>query len=94
MRNIAQPDSTVALLIEEDMRMMLAHQIAEASSCLDWLRSATASAQSQNEAKDEAPLHVLNLQRIATELAGDRVQEIYATDVEIESDIDQKLRFA
>lgn len=69
-----------ALLIHEDKRMAIAHLIAEASACLDWLRNPDASAEARFEAQMEAPLHVNRLETLVHALAGDRVHEIYAPD--------------
>jgi hypothetical protein len=60
--------------------MAFAHQIAEASACLDWLRNPDSPAEARFEAQMEAPLHVQRLEKIVHELAGNQVDEIYAPD--------------
>lgn len=80
MKFIIPPNSTAPLIINQAKRMAFAHQIAEASSCMDWLRSSAASAESINEARIEAPLHIQRLENIVRELAGDYIGEIYAPE--------------
>jgi hypothetical protein len=55
--------------------MELAHQIADAASCLDDLKRIHAPAKYA-----EVDRHVINLHTIAEQLAGERTNEIYVQD--------------
>jgi len=55
--------------------MKLAHQIADAASYLDDLKRIHAQAECA-----EVIRHIINLHTIAEQLAGERINEIYAQD--------------
>lgn len=67
------------ILLDEQTRMDMARQIADSAACLDWLKPVGAQ-------EAEAVAHIDNLHNIARHLAGDRVDEIYASDDAFEMD--------
>jgi hypothetical protein len=54
-----------------------AHKIAQAAGCIDYLKN---SPHISDLLRAEAKQHAENLHDIATELAGDRVDEVYCPD--------------
>ena len=56
-----------------------AHKIAKAASCIDYLKNSPHISDTQRE---EATQHAETLHDIATELAGDRVDEVYCPEDE------------
>jgi hypothetical protein len=56
-----------------------AHKIASAAGCIDYLKN---SPDLSDTLRAEAKQHAENLHDIATEMAGDRLDEIYAPDDE------------
>ncbi len=73
-------DGTHALVLDEKTRMGFARTLARAASCLDDLRSPTASQQMILEAKHEAQALVPLLHDIASVLAGNLTHEVYDQD--------------
>ena len=63
------------IVLSEDEIMKLAHQIADAASYLDDLKRIHAQAECA-----EVVRHIINLHTIAEQLAGERINEIYAQD--------------
>lgn len=62
-----------SIQLDECVCMDMARQIADSAACLDWLKPVGAQ-------EAEAVAHIENLHNIARCLAGDRVDEIYASD--------------
>jgi len=60
-------------------RLETAHKIAQAAGCIDWLKN---SPNLSELLRAEAKQHAENLHDIATEMAGDRLDEIYVEDDE------------
>lgn len=69
-------------------RLEMAHKIARAAGCMDWLKK---SPHISDSCRAEAMQHVTELHDIATHLAGDKVHEVYGPD---DSEADNRLILA